>query len=109
MKARQYDKRVIIKTVVLVSDGAAGSVPSDQTTNETRWAKVKNVSEARSSQLKEEYGLDQNIQLLRFTFRSFTFNRATSVLEYNGDDYRPLAVQADDQYSVDLTIIATKV
>ena len=109
MKARKYDKRVEIKTVILISDGAAGLVPSSTTTNTTRWAQVKSMSQTTLSQLKTDYGLDDNTEALAFTFRKFTLNRARSVLVYKGREYRPLVAQDTDQYEIDLTVIGTRI
>lgn len=106
MKARRYDKRVQIFNVTRTSDNFGGYTTGDPVLQTTRWAEVSMVSKIAASQLRTDYGLDQNRILRRFTFRSFDFNRNNSFLTYKGNDWDPLVVEESDEYGVDLDIIA---
>lgn len=108
MKAREYTKRIQIYTVTPAYDGFGGYTTGTPTLSSTRWAKVENISQATASQLRLDYGLNDQQILLRFTLRDFTFSKKDTYLTYDGSNYLPLVVQERDQYGVDLVIIAVR-
>ena len=108
MKARHYDKKVKIYQETAVSDGFAGTIPGPPTLEQTRWAKVEHPSQITAGQLRQDYGLDNQQEILVFCFRSFDFDKTGRYLTYRGSNYRPIVSQGSDQYSVDLKIIAIR-
>ena len=106
---RIFDKRVSIFEPTRIADGFGGFTTDAPTFITKRWCYVRKLTDVQLGQFRDEYGIATDVELKRFTFREFAFDRQKYVLAYQNNFFNPLVVNPNDEYEVSIDVIAVNI
>lgn len=106
---RIFDKRVAVVQLDRVPDGFGGFLTDNPVVVSQRWAYVRNLNDVSSADFRQNLGISEQTDALRFTMREFDFDPNTQFIQYGPYVYRVIVSRQNDQYTVSRDLIAVRI